>query len=258
MLTCRYVGFMPATPQKAAGRVIDPPVCVPSAPRHMPQATAAADPLDEPPGVRSRFQGLRVTGGSIQANGVETVLPRMIAPASRRRATMTSVRVGRSWRPEPSLARQAVAGRQSLDVNDVLDADRDAVQRSAAVAGLQLFIKVPRLRFRALPVDEHPGPHRRLHLVDPVEARLEDVQAGDLAGAQPAGGAHDRLMLFRKEPHRLPFRGLRGLDQHLLENLVEPPCLAKSWRNSVRLLSSNWRSTTPSMPSGPHDCPARK
>src|SRR5207253_7725444 len=81
-------GFIPATPQYEAGRVIDPPVCVPIAPRHMPHATAAADPLDEPPGVRSKFQGLRVTGGSIQANGVETVLPRMIAPASRRRATI--------------------------------------------------------------------------------------------------------------------------------------------------------------------------
>ena len=47
--------------------MIEPPVCVPIAPRHIPQATAAAEPLDEPPGVCSRFQGLRVTGGSIQA-----------------------------------------------------------------------------------------------------------------------------------------------------------------------------------------------
>ena len=61
------VGFIPATPQNEAGRVIEPPVCVPIAPKHMPQATAAAEPLDEPPGVRSRFQGLRVIGGSIQA-----------------------------------------------------------------------------------------------------------------------------------------------------------------------------------------------
>ena len=61
-------GFIPATPQNEAGRVIEPPVWVPIAPRHIPQATAAAEPLDEPPGVRSRFQGLRVTGGSIQAS----------------------------------------------------------------------------------------------------------------------------------------------------------------------------------------------
>ena len=46
-----YVGLQPAIPQYDAGRVIDPPVCEPSAPRHMPVETATADPLDEPPGV---------------------------------------------------------------------------------------------------------------------------------------------------------------------------------------------------------------
>src|SRR4051795_6538964 len=87
-----YVGFSPATPQNDAGRMIEPPVCVPIAPRHIPLATAAADPLDDPPGVRSTFQGLRVTGGSIQANCVVTVLPRMTAPAARRLATIPASR----------------------------------------------------------------------------------------------------------------------------------------------------------------------
>src|SRR5208337_3788035 len=85
-----YVGFIPATPQNAAGRVIEPPVCVPSAARHMPHATAAAEPLDEPPGVRPRFHGLSVTGGSIQAKAVETVFPRIIAPALSNRVTMAA------------------------------------------------------------------------------------------------------------------------------------------------------------------------
>ena len=61
------VGLRLATPQKAAGRVIEPPVWVPTAARHIPQATAAAEPLDEPPGVRPRSQGFRVGGGSTQA-----------------------------------------------------------------------------------------------------------------------------------------------------------------------------------------------
>src|SRR5580692_805037 len=82
------LGLCPATPQNDAGRVIEPPVCVPIAPKHMPQATAAAEPLDEPPGVRSRFHGFLVTGGSIQAYGVVTVLPMIRAPASRRFATI--------------------------------------------------------------------------------------------------------------------------------------------------------------------------
>ena len=61
--------------------MIEPPVCEPMAARHMPAATAAAEPLDDPPGVRSRSWGFRVGGGSKQANAVVTVLPISTAPA---------------------------------------------------------------------------------------------------------------------------------------------------------------------------------
>jgi hypothetical protein len=66
---------------------MDPMVWVPRAAGTMPQATAAADPLLDPPGVWSGFQGLRVGPGSRKANSVVTVLPRTTAPAARRRAT---------------------------------------------------------------------------------------------------------------------------------------------------------------------------
>ena len=42
--------------------------------------TAAADPLDEPPGVRRVSCGLRVLAGSPPPNGMVTVLPRIAAP----------------------------------------------------------------------------------------------------------------------------------------------------------------------------------
>ena len=58
------VGLKPTTPQNAAGRITEPIVCVPSASGHMPAATAAADPLLEPPGVWARLCGLRVGPGS--------------------------------------------------------------------------------------------------------------------------------------------------------------------------------------------------
>src|SRR3954471_7850192 len=74
-------GLSPETPQKEAGLTIEPPVCVPSAARHISVATAAALPLEEPPGVWLRFHGLRVGGGSKQAHSVVTVLPSRIAPA---------------------------------------------------------------------------------------------------------------------------------------------------------------------------------
>ena len=57
-----------------------------------PTATAAAEPLLEPPGVRVRSHGLRVARGCIQANSVVTVLPTITAPASRKAATLAPSR----------------------------------------------------------------------------------------------------------------------------------------------------------------------
>jgi hypothetical protein len=54
----------------------------------MPAPTAAAEPLEEPPGVREVSCGLNVPGhGSPAANSVVEVFPRMIAPASRSACT---------------------------------------------------------------------------------------------------------------------------------------------------------------------------
>ena len=95
MTKCELIqyGFIPTIPQNDAGRVIEPPVCVPSAPQHMPQATAAADPLDDPLGVRSRFHGLRVAPqasgcvvGRLPISGL-FVRPAMTSPAALNRAT---------------------------------------------------------------------------------------------------------------------------------------------------------------------------
>ena len=46
-----WLGLNPTMPQNAAGRITDPRVCVPRAAGTMKSATAAAEPLDEPPGV---------------------------------------------------------------------------------------------------------------------------------------------------------------------------------------------------------------
>src|SRR5260370_32728961 len=71
----------------------EPPPSVPIANGPRPAATAAPAPPDEPPGVRSRFQGLRVTpfkGVSVTPlwpNSEDVLCAKTIAPASRRRAT---------------------------------------------------------------------------------------------------------------------------------------------------------------------------
>jgi len=43
--------------------MMDPAVWLPTASGTMPQATAAAEPLDDPPGVCAGFQGLAVGPG---------------------------------------------------------------------------------------------------------------------------------------------------------------------------------------------------
>jgi hypothetical protein len=72
--------------------MVEPITWVPSAAGTMPAATAAAEPLDEPPGVRAVSQGFLVPRGVVAANSVVTVLPRMTAPASRSAATAAASR----------------------------------------------------------------------------------------------------------------------------------------------------------------------
>ena len=61
----------------------------------MPHATAAADPLDDPPGVRVVSHGFFVGPDRPIANSVVTVLPTMTAPAWRRAATEAASNFGR-------------------------------------------------------------------------------------------------------------------------------------------------------------------
>src|SRR6478735_7210939 len=91
----RYDGLKPATPQKLAGLITEPPVCVPVAIGKKPAATPAAEPDDEPPGVCARFLGLRVLPGSRWANSVVTVLPRSVPPLRRISATSEASALGR-------------------------------------------------------------------------------------------------------------------------------------------------------------------
>jgi hypothetical protein len=90
------LGLKPTTPLKAAGLTTEPSVCVPSASGTIPAATDAAEPEDDPPGVCLGFQGLTVGPGWRQANSVETVLPKMVAPRLRNRSTTQASAAG-TW-----------------------------------------------------------------------------------------------------------------------------------------------------------------
>src|SRR5437868_13092603 len=84
------LGLNPMQPQKLAGRMTEPMTGGPIAALTLPVATAAAEPLEEPPGVCAVFHGLRVPRGSEAANSVVTVLPTITAPASRKARTLAA------------------------------------------------------------------------------------------------------------------------------------------------------------------------
>src|SRR5438067_5565365 len=88
------VGLKPTTPQNAAGRITEPLLCEPIAAGTTPAATAAADPIDEPPGVRVGSHGLRVAPGVMYASSAVMVLPSTIAPAASAARTAALVSVG--------------------------------------------------------------------------------------------------------------------------------------------------------------------
>ena len=78
---------------------IEPPPSLPVQIGIIPDATAAAEPPDEPPGVRSGFHGLRVVPCRyvrvqfIEPNSGDVVRPTSTAPAAFSRAGSVSSRV---------------------------------------------------------------------------------------------------------------------------------------------------------------------
>src|SRR5690242_16248648 len=89
------VGLYPTNPHSDAGMRTDPPPSDAVAMGANPAASAALEPPLEPPGLRSKFQGLWVLPNTrfdvyrIQRNSGVFVLPIGIAPAARRRAACT-------------------------------------------------------------------------------------------------------------------------------------------------------------------------
>ena len=112
-------------PQHAAGILIEPPPSVPRASGACPLATAAAAPPEEPPGVRARFHGFRVTPNSglsvkgLWPNSGVVVLPTSTAPASRSRRTGTASSAG-TWSAkisDPIVVRTPLVNTRSFTEN---------------------------------------------------------------------------------------------------------------------------------------------
>src|ERR1700752_3369911 len=86
--------------QEEAGPLIERPVQEPREAMQRPAATAAPEPLLDPPGMWSRFQGLRARGkphvgsGPPSANSCIANFPSKILPAPARRAVVVASSLG--------------------------------------------------------------------------------------------------------------------------------------------------------------------
>src|SRR5579864_5353177 len=111
-------------PQQAAGIRIDPPVSDPSATSASPAATATAEPLEDPPGIRAGSSGLigvpnhwLVPSGSI-ASSCRFVLPTIRAPAARAPARHAASAVAgaapRSTARDPAVVGTSATSMRSL------------------------------------------------------------------------------------------------------------------------------------------------
>src|SRR5215831_14926420 len=91
---------MPTTPQNVAGLRIDPDVSPPVATVSNPAASAAADPLLDPPGVRDRFHGFFASGKAPPSpalpneNSGSFILPTSTPPAWRSFVTTVASKLG--------------------------------------------------------------------------------------------------------------------------------------------------------------------
>ncbi len=81
--------------------MIDPPTWVPIAAGTMQAPTAAAEPDEDPPGVRVWSNGLVVGPGCAPPSSVVTVLPSTTAPAWRNAQTAALSRLGKLPRQAP-------------------------------------------------------------------------------------------------------------------------------------------------------------
>ena len=190
---------------------MEPPPSVPMASGPRPAATAALAPPLEPPGVRSRFHGLRVTPkrrlcvAPIQPIVGVFVLPSWIAPAAshplhHRRGLGRDV-VGVEARAE---------GRpDALGEDEVLGGERDTVQRPEPGAALrQRALGRARVAHRLLGRQRHEGVERRVQALDAPEHGLHHLHRRDLL--PPDGGGHLRgrhpAQLIRSHVYLLPRR----------------------------------------------------
>ena len=124
-------------PHAAAGMRIDPPVSVPTVPSDMPVATATAEPPLDPPGRSRRIVRIahrpeaRILAGRAERELVQVGL----ADEHRAGLAQASRHDGIGVGDVIAAHQRSRGGRHALLIDQVLQRDRDAVQRADAASG---------------------------------------------------------------------------------------------------------------------------
>ncbi len=164
----------------------------------MPVATALAEPPLEPPVTRVSSSGWRVAPkpeSSLvvpKANSWRLVLPTSTAPAWRRRVVTVASAAATPAHAHARTGRRDDAG----FVDEVLERDRNAVQRASAVPGRSApDRRLMRGRQRSIAGDGDEGVQPRVQRRDALETPLGERHRGGLAARQRRRELADGLAL---------------------------------------------------------------
>ena len=157
-------------------------------------AIAAEEPPLDPPGVRSRFHGLRASSKSrflviaVAPNSGALVLPTTIAPAARSRSTWSESRATRlslKTRQPWVVTRPAASSRSFTPSGHAFERPRFAALDARFGAA-----RVGEQRIAVAHRDE--GVELAVHRVDAVERRLHQLDGGELAAREQRGDLGER------------------------------------------------------------------
>ena len=204
------LGLSPTRPQHAAGMRSEPPPSLPWASGTMPAATAAAEPPEEPPGVRVGSHGLRV--GPVWRGSVVGRIPnsgRLVTPTTTKPGLLEAAHeVGAVARP--------VAGEEA----------RAEVHAASPAAGTLALIAIgtpangrasPRLDLargleRPLAVDLDERVERRVERLDALERRLDELARATAARSARATRARPPVRNIRSSDEAIAARSLCDAD----------------------------------------------
>ena len=178
------VGLSPTSPVHDAGIRIEPAPSLPCAAGTMPEATAAADPPDEPPTVRSSAQGLRV-GPKSRARSSSGSRTRVCSPSRRRRAgskvASDELRIGRGD-PIAQGHRPLGLARAGGSCTGVLQEEGHARK-----GGARRRHESRGLRPRSIEERRDDRVQARVEGLDPLDCGIDQLGRRDLAPANQVG-----------------------------------------------------------------------